>query len=58
MILRAPIDRMQRVVSTSWSFFGSHVVGSDYLKTGAAYDTIPVTASSRYKRLVVIEHGA
>ena len=28
LILRAPIDRMQRVISTSWAYFGDHVVGT------------------------------
>ncbi len=57
MILRAPIDRLQRVVSTSWSFFGGHLMMQDYLRPGGAYSGANFAGSSRYKRVVVIEHG-
>lgn len=47
MILRAPLDKLQQVVSTSWSWSGDFPVPSDG-ETGSA---------SRYKRATVIEHG-
>ncbi len=46
-ILRAPQDRLQQVVSQSWSWSGDFPVPSDGL----------VGDSARYKRAVVIEHG-
>jgi len=55
MIMRAPLDRMQRVVSTSWSFMGSHVLQPDYLFPGKAYSEATfTTGSSRYKRVGLI----
>lgn len=47
MILRAPLDKLQQVVSTSWSWSGDFPVPSDG-QTGSA---------ARYKRATVIEHG-
>jgi len=47
LILRAPLDRLQQIVSSSWSWSGDFVVPSDAL-TGSA---------ARYKRAMVIEHG-
>jgi len=47
LILRAPLDKLQQVVSTSWSWSGDFPVPSDGA-TGSA---------SRYKRATVIEHG-
>lgn len=57
MVMRAPLDRLQRVVSTSWSFFGGHLIMQDHLRPGAAYSEGGFAGSSRYKRLVVIESG-
>lgn len=55
MILRSPLDRMQRVVTTSWSFMGSHVIAPDYLYAGKAFDDATfATGSSRYKRIGLI----
>jgi len=57
MILRAPIDALMRVVKSSWSFLGAHVVAADYLsaRQGSPYADI-ATGRSRFKRLVTIEH--
>lgn len=46
-ILRAPLDRLQQVVSQAWSWSGDFAVPSDSL-TGD---------SARFKRAVVIEHA-
>jgi hypothetical protein len=46
-ILRAPLDRLQQVVSQAWSLSGDWPVPSDGLTGGAA----------RYKRAIIIEHG-
>lgn len=47
MILRAPLDRLQQIVSSSWSWSGDFVAPSDAL-TGSP---------ARYKRAAVIEHS-
>ncbi len=58
LILRAPLDRMQRVISTSWSFMGSHVLQPDYLYAGKAFSEATFTSgSSRYKRVSMIVTG-
>ena len=46
-ILRSPLDRLQQVVSQSWSWSGDFPVPSDALSGDSA----------RYKRAVVLEHG-
>jgi hypothetical protein len=46
-ILRAPLDRLQQIVSQSWSWSGDFPVPSDGL----------VGNSARYKRAAVIEHS-
>ncbi len=46
-ILRAPLDRLGQVLSSTWSWVGGHTVGTDIL-TGD---------SAAYKRAVVIEHA-
>lgn len=46
-ILRAPQDRLQQIVSQSWSWSGDFAVPSDALSGDPA----------RYKRAVVLEHG-
>lgn len=46
-ILRAPLDRLQQVVSQSWSWSGDFPIPSD----AETFD------SSRFKRAVIIEHG-
>ena len=46
-ILRAPLDRLQQVLSQTWSWSGDFPVPSDVLTGDAA----------RYKRAVVIEHA-
>jgi len=60
MIMRAPLDALQKVITCSWHFTGAHVAATDFLaeKRGPAYSTLPVTSitKSRYKRAVVIEH--
>ena len=48
MILRAPLDRLQQMVSCSYSFIGDFPVRTD----AATGD------SARYKRLVCVEHGS
>lgn len=47
LIIRAPQDRLQQKVSTSWKYIGDFVVGTD-AATGNA---------SRYKRILCVEHG-
>ncbi len=47
MIMRAPLDRLQQVVSTSWSWSGDFPIPSD-AETGTP---------ARFKRAVVIEHA-
>jgi len=46
-ILRSPLDRLQQVVSQSWSWSGDFPVPSDAL----------VGDLARFKRAIVIEHG-
>ena len=46
MIIRPPQDRLQQIISASWSWVGDFAVPSD-ITTGDA---------ARYKRAVVIEH--
>ena len=48
MIIRAPLDRLQQLVSCSYSYIGDFPVRTDAATGDAA----------RYKRLSVIEHGA
>lgn len=48
VIVRPPTDRLQQVVSTSWSWVGDYGVPSDSLTSGDA---------ALYKRAVVIEHA-
>lgn len=47
VIMRAPMDRLQQMVSTAWQFIGDWVVRTD-AATGS---------SSRYKRNKIIMHG-
>jgi len=47
LIIRAPLNRLQDLVSNSWKFIGDWPVRTD----GAVGD------AARYKRAVVIEHG-
>jgi hypothetical protein len=46
-IMRAPLDRLQQVVSQSWSWSGDFAIPSDSLVGDAA----------RFKRAVIIEHA-
>lgn len=46
-ILRAPLDRLGQVLSSTWSWIGGYTVGTDLL-TGD---------SAAYKRAVVLEHA-
>jgi N4-gp56 family major capsid protein len=48
-IVRPPQDRLQQVVSTSWSWTGDYGVPSDSLANGD---------SAQFKRAVVLEHSA
>lgn len=48
LILRAPLDIFQNIVTSAWKFIGDWPVRTDC----ATFD------SARYKRLFVIEHGA
>lgn len=45
--MRAPLDRLQQIISQTWSFSGDFPVPSDETSRGA----------SRFKRAVVIEHA-
>lgn len=47
LIIRAPLNRLQDQVSTSWKFIGDWPVRTDATTGGAA----------RYKRITCIEHG-
>lgn len=47
MIIRAPLNRLQDQVATSWKFIGDWPVRTDAATGGSA----------RYKRFMVIEHG-
>jgi hypothetical protein len=47
LIIRAPLNRLQDSVSTSWKFIGDWPVRAD----GAVGD------AARYKRVLVVEHG-
>ncbi len=46
-ILRAPLDRLGQVLSSTWSWVGGYTVGTDLLTGDAA----------AYKRSVVVEHA-
>jgi hypothetical protein len=48
LIIRAPLNRLQDMVSTSWKFIGDWPVRTDGAVGSAAY----------YKRVVIVEHGA
>jgi hypothetical protein len=48
MIIRAPLDRLQQLVSCSYSYIGDFPVRTDAATGDAA----------RYKRIVAIEHGS
>jgi hypothetical protein len=48
LTLRAPLDRLQQVVSATWSWSGDFAVPTDALSGG----------SSQFKRAVTIEHGS
>lgn len=48
MIIRAPMNRMQDQIATSWKFIGDWPTRTDAATGGVA----------RYKRVAVIEHGA
>lgn len=48
LIIRAPLNRLQDKVSTSWKFIGDWPVRTDATTGDAA----------RYKRLLTVEHGA
>jgi hypothetical protein len=47
--MRAPLDRKQQKIAQTWSWSGDFVVPSDQLSE---------TSPARYKRSIVIEHGA
>lgn len=47
LIIRAPLDRLQENVSTSWKFYGAYAVRTD-VTTGDA---------AAFKRFVAVEHG-
>lgn len=47
LVIRAPIDRLQEQVSTSWKFYGGYAVRTD-VATGDA---------AAFKRELVVEHG-
>lgn len=53
-VLRAPLDRLGQVLSSTWSWIGGYAVGTDFLMDRG----IPQTtgASAAFKRAVVIEH--
>lgn len=48
MIMRAPLDRLQQMVATSWIFVGDWPCRTDAASPGTA---------ARYKRMVVARHG-
>ncbi len=48
LILRAPLDRLQQVTSSSWSFSGDWPIPTDAAVT---------TSSADFKRAVVVQHG-
>lgn len=49
MIMRAPLDKLQQVISTSWSWSGDFPIPSDGRTSGATL--------ALYKRAIVIEHA-
>lgn len=48
LILRSPLDRLQQLTSSSWSFSGDFPVPSDATST---------SSNARFKRSIVIHHG-
>jgi hypothetical protein len=46
-ILRAPLDRLGQVLSSTWSWIGGYTTGSDILTGDNAV----------YKRAVIVEHA-
>jgi hypothetical protein len=48
MIMRAPLDRLQQMVATSWIFVGDWPCRTDAASPGTA---------ARYKRMIVARHG-
>lgn len=56
LILRAPLDRFQQIVSASWSWTGDFPIPSD-LTTGGGVTVNGQTASSRYKRAGIVVHA-
>lgn len=53
-IVREPLDRLQQIVSMSWTWIGDYAVPTDVTATPTI---IPTASSARYKRGVVIEHA-
>ena len=47
-IMRAPLDRLQQMVATSWIFVGDWPCRTDAASPGTA---------ARYKRMIVARHG-
>ena len=53
-IVRPPLDRLQQVVSMSWTWIGGFAVPTDITATT---DIIPTASNALYKRAAVIEHA-
>jgi hypothetical protein len=54
-ILRAPLDRLGQVLTSTWSWIGGYSVGTDLLTEGG-YPNSSV-ASALYKRACVVQHA-
>lgn len=54
-VVRAPIDRLQQIVSQAWFWIGGFVAPTDATATS---NIIPTAGQTYYKRAVVIEHAA
>jgi hypothetical protein len=54
-VVRAPIDRLQQIISQSWFWIGGFVAPTD---ATATQNIIPTASQTYYKRAVVIEHAA
>jgi hypothetical protein len=54
-ILRAPLDRLGQVLTSTWSWIGGYSVGTDLLTEGGYPNS--AVASALYKRACVVQHA-
>jgi len=53
-IVREPLDRLQQIVSMTWTWIGDYAVPTDATATSAI---IPTASNARYRRSAIVEHA-